>query len=184
MTGRVHDGQVMVSVPNKRWASDITSIKAWNGEKCRLAVVIDCADRNIVAWRFGRVMKTQDIIFMVDEGLNVRGINGQGLEFLSDNGPEFASIELRDVFGAYGMKVCRTPRRSPESNGIAESFFGSFKRDYVRQGELQSYEEVRRKIGSWIKDYNENAPHSSLGMKSPAEFYREWLKNSKKVVQF
>lgn len=34
---------------------------------------------------------------------------------------------------------------------------------------------IRTKIGGWIKNYNEKAPHSSLKMKSPAEFYREWL---------
>ena len=35
------------------------------------------------------------------------------------------------------------------------------------------------------EDYDESPPHSSLGMKSPAEFYRDWmLKTGKKVVQF
>ena len=28
-------------------------------------------------------------------------------------------------------------------------------------------------IDAWIKDYNTFAPHSSLGMKTPAEFRRE-----------
>lgn len=185
ITGRLHTGQVMVPEPNKRWASDITGIKAWNGEKGRLAVIIDCADRMVVTWRFGHVMKTQDIIFLVDEALRSRGMDGKGLEFLSDNGPEYASLELRAALISSGIIVCRTPRRSPQSNGIAEAFFGSFKRDYVWQSELQSYEEVRRKIGGWINDYNEKAPHSSLGMKAPGEFYRDWmLKYGKKVVQF
>lgn len=184
-SGKLHMGEVMVAEPNRRWATDITGIRAWNGEKGRLAVIIDCADRGIIAWRFGRVMKTQDIIFLVDEALRARGINGKGLEFLSDNGPEFASHELRAALRFNGMIACRTPRRSPQSNGLVESFFGSFKRDYVWQSELQTYEEVNRKIGGWIKNYNEKAPHSSLKMKSPAEFYRDWLlKHGEKVVQF
>ena len=29
--GRRHEGQVRVADPNRRWASDITSIRAWNG---------------------------------------------------------------------------------------------------------------------------------------------------------
>jgi putative transposase len=177
IAGNLHTGTVMVKEPNKRWASDITGIRCWNGEKCRLAVIIDCADRMVIAWRFGRVMKTQDIIFLVDEALRIRGIDGKGLEFLSDNGPEYASIDLRAALVASGITVCRTPRRSPQSNGMAEAFFGSFKRDYVWQHELQTYEEVRRKIGGWIIDYNEKAPHSSLKMMSPAKFYRDWLKS-------
>jgi len=31
-------GAVAVSEPNKRWASDITAIKAWNGEKGQFAI--------------------------------------------------------------------------------------------------------------------------------------------------
>lgn len=31
--GRRHDGRVQVPVSNRRWASDITSIQAWNGRR-------------------------------------------------------------------------------------------------------------------------------------------------------
>ena len=143
----------MVKEPNKRWASDITEIKAWNGEKGRLAVIIDCSDRTIISWRFGKTMKTQDIIYLVDEALKVRGISGKGLEFLTDNGTEYTSLNLKSVLKFYGIIKCRTAIRSPQSNGIVEAFFGSFKRDYVWQSELQNYEELLRKIGKWIKEY-------------------------------
>ena len=36
------EGVVSVAEPNKRWASDISVIKAWNNEKGRLAILIDC----------------------------------------------------------------------------------------------------------------------------------------------
>ncbi|MEK7287451.1 MAG: integrase core domain-containing protein, partial [Elusimicrobiota bacterium] len=91
---------------------------------------------------------------------------------------------LRRVLLGFGMLVCRTPRRSPESNGLAEAFFGTFKRDYVYEGELETFEGVGRKLPGWIGDYNEVAPHSALGMKSPAQFYRDWsAKISKPPVQ-
>ncbi len=108
----------------------------------------------------------------------------QHIEFLSDNGPEYACRKLRQVLQGFGMVVCRTPRRSPESNGLAEAFFGSFKRDYVYQEELESLEVVARKLPEWIKDYNGVAPHSALGMKSPGQFYADWMsKISHKPVQ-
>jgi len=47
--GRRHEGQVRVAEPNQRWASDITGIRAWDGQKGRLAVIIDCADRMVLA---------------------------------------------------------------------------------------------------------------------------------------
>lgn len=45
-------GRYGVAEPNRRWASDITSIRVWNGQKGRMAIMIDCADRMVLAWRF------------------------------------------------------------------------------------------------------------------------------------
>jgi putative transposase len=176
---RRHEGRVSVLEPNRRWASDITGIKAWNGEKGRLAVLIDCADRTVLTWRFGRRMLSEELQEMVREAVFQRFGNetwkARNLEFLSDNGPEYACRKLRALRQDFGMVICRTPRRSPESNGLAEAFFGSFKRDYVNQQELSSLEEIARQIPEGIKDYNEAAPHSALGMKPPMEFHADWM---------
>lgn len=178
-TRRRHDGQVSVPEPNRRWATDITGIKAWNGEKGRLAVIIDCADRMVLAWRFARRMPSEELQEMVREAVfgrfGAEKEKAQHIEFLSDNGPEYACRKLRGVLQGFGMVVCRTPRCSPESNGLVEAFFGSFKRDYVYQGELENLEAVAQQLPEWIKDYNEIAPHSALGMKSPVPFYADWM---------
>ncbi len=85
---------------------------------------------------------------------------------------------------AMGLIPCHTPRRSPQSNGLAEAFFGSFKRDYVYQACLETVEDVARQLLGWIEHYNHQAPHSALGMQSPAECYAEWLvRNKTRPVQ-
>jgi len=181
--GRRHEGQVSVPEPNRRWASDITGIVAWNGERGRLAVIIDCADRMVLSWRFGHRMPSEELQEMVREAVYRRfgsqKQKAQNIEFLTDNGPEYACQKLRGVLRDFGMVVCRTPRCSPESNGLVEAFFGSFKRDYVYQGELESREQVARSLPEWIEDYNQIAPHSALAMKSPAQFYADWMSKIK-----
>ena len=178
-TRRRHEGRVSVAEPNQRWASDITGIVAWSKEKGRLAVIIDCADRMVLAWRFARRMPSEELQEMVREAVFRRfgaaKEKAQNIEFLSDNGPEYTCRKLRGLLQDFGMVVCRTPRCSPESNGLVEAFFGSFKRDYVHQGELESLEAVAQKLPEWIEDYNQIAPHSALGMKSPAQFYADWM---------
>src|SRR5713226_8555824 len=83
-----------------------------------------------------------------------------------------------------GLIPCHTPRRSPQSNGLAEAFFGSFNRDYVYQACLETLAVVRCQVPQWIEHYNQQAPHSTLGMRSPAEFYAEWMvKNKQPPVQ-
>ena len=108
----------------------------------------------------------------------------RGIEFLSDNGPEYTSHRFRPFVRAMGLIPCHTPRRSPESNGLAEAFFGSFKRDYVYQACLETVEDVARQLLGWIEHYNHQVPHSALGMRSPAECYAEWLvRNKTRPVQ-
>ena len=49
--GRPHAGKVAVLQSNRRWACDSTTFKLWTGQKLRLAVIIDCADRMVIAWK-------------------------------------------------------------------------------------------------------------------------------------
>ncbi len=57
--------------------------------------------------------------------------------------------------GSLGFIVCTTPGRSPESNGIAESFVKTFKRDYVHINELPDAVTVMEKLAEWMDDYND-----------------------------
>ena len=46
----------------------------------------------------------------------------------------------------------------------------TFKRDYVGDAELRDAETVLAQLGESFDDYNARAPHSALGMRSPAEY--------------
>src|SRR5262249_52789442 len=59
---------------------------------------------------------------------------------------------------------------SPESNGLAEAFVGTFKRDYLGDADLRDAESVLTQLAGWVDDYNGQAPHSALGMRSPREY--------------
>jgi hypothetical protein len=63
-----------------------------------------------------------------------------------------------------------TPSYSPESDGLAEGFGHTFKRDYVNVHELRGAEAVLAQLGACMDDYNRHAPHSALGMRSPADY--------------
>ena len=69
-----------------------------------------------------------------------------------------------------GLVPITTPAYSPESNGLAEGFVHTFKRDYVNVHELRDAESVLAQLETWIDDYNCQAPHSAPGMRSPADY--------------
>ena len=94
------------------------------------------------------------------------------VEHLSDNGSPYTAKETRDFAAALNLMPCFTPVKSPESNGLAEAFVKTFKRDYVRVNPLPDAAPALRQIAGWIADYNEIHPHSGLKMRSPREFIR------------
>jgi putative transposase len=49
-TGRAHTGQIQRAVSNERWRSDVLEIASWNGEIVQLGFVLDCHDRECLAW--------------------------------------------------------------------------------------------------------------------------------------
>jgi transposase InsO family protein len=51
------------------------------------------------------------------------------VQCLSDNGSIFAAYKTIDIALALNLEPCFTPVESPESNGMAEAFVKTFKRD-------------------------------------------------------
>lgn len=172
---RIHRGRIATEQINQRWCSDITGIVSWNGEKGRFAFILDCCNREILSWRFERHLQWVDLASMLDDAIDYRfddrPMGAEGIELLHDNGSEYTAHAFKDYAEKeLGMIDCCTPVQSPESNGMAESFIGTLKRDYVYENVLEDFETVKRLIREWIDDYNSVAPHSALGMKSPREF--------------
>ena len=90
------------------------------------------------------------------------------IQWLSDNGPQYTATASVLYAHELGLIPITTPAYSPQSNGLAEAFVKTFKRDYVDGAELRDAESVLTQLGRWIEDYNTQAPHSALGMRSPA----------------
>jgi transposase InsO family protein len=175
--GRVHDGKVMVMRSNLRWCSDGLEFTCWNGDILRLAFIIDAFDREIIAWTAvsGAGISGSDVRDMMLEAVEKRFADTRApypIEHLSDNGSPYTAKDTRDFATALNLMPCFTPVRSPESNGMAEAFVKTFKRDYVRVHPLPDASAALRQIAGWIADYNEIHPHSALKMRSPREFIR------------
>lgn len=177
---RTHDGKVVTLKSNLRWCSDTLEIKCWNGEKVHVGFSLDCCDREVMSWMAkAKHFRASDIRDIIAETVDARfGSVSQTphtVQFLSDNGSIYTAKKTQLFGKKLGLEVCTTPAYSPESNGMAESFVKTFKRDYVYLNELPDAQTVLNKISEWFEDYNENHPHKGLKMMSPREFKRSHL---------
>jgi putative transposase len=171
---REHDGQVATIRSNCRWCSDALEFTCWNGEVVRVAFALDCHDREVISW----VATTAGISGEMIRDMMVRSVEQrfgtirapQPVQWLSDNGSIFAAHRTIEIALALNLVPCFTPVESPESNGMAEAFVKTFKRDYVRVSPIPDAAAALALVDSWMEDYNTVHPHSRLGYRSPREY--------------
>ena len=176
---RVHEGEIITAASNRRWCSDIFEISCWDGEPVRVAFVMDCCDREVISYLASTSGISGEMIRdLMTEAIEARfGLVDRlphRIEWLSDNGPAYTASQTRAFGASVGLVMCTTPVESPESNGMAEAFVKTFKRDYVALHRLDHAHTVLRQLSEWFTDYNQNHPHSGLKMMSPRE-YRQAL---------
>ena len=92
------------------------------------------------------------------------------VQWLSDNGSIFAAYKTIDIAVALNLVPCFTPVESLESNGMAEAFVKTLKRDHVRISPIPNALTALALIDTWMEDYNTVHPHSRLGYRSPREY--------------
>ncbi|MQX62307.1 IS3 family transposase [Sinorhizobium meliloti] len=172
---RLHDGQVAVERSNIRWCSDGFEIGCDNKEKVRVAFALDCCDREAIAHvATTEGIKSQDVQDLVITAVENRfgriNMLSEPIEWLTDNGSCFIARDTASLLRDIGMEPCTTPVRSPQSNGMAEAFVKTFKRDYVAVNPTPDAETVMAQLPFWFEHYNNLHPHSALGYQSPREF--------------
>ena len=175
--GRTHDGKIAVMTSNRRWCSDALEFSCWNGDVVRVVFVLDAHDREVIAWQavVGCGIggdHVRDMMLAAVERRFGRLRAPVPVEWLSDNGSPYTAKPTLDMAAALNLVPCFTPVASPESNGMAEAFVKTFKRDYVRVNPIPDAHSALRQLTGWFEDYNENHPHSGLKMRSPRAFFR------------
>jgi putative transposase len=179
-TGRAHTGRIRRDASNERWCSDGFEIACWNGELVQIAFVLDCHDREVIA----HVAVPRDLC-----GADIRALRHQAVaarfpvghrpdtpvQWLSDNGSMYTALDTLCVAARLNLVPITTPAASPQSNGMAEAFVNTLRRDYIVGADLSSASRVLDQVQAWLADYNGVAPHSALGFRSPHQYRAEVL---------
>ncbi len=174
---RRHDGKVAVAKSNQRWCSDGFEFRCDNGEPLRVTFALDCCDREAMSWvattggYSGNVVRDVMLAAVENRFGNVLKAPSE-IEWLTDNGSGYIAGKTREFATDIGLKPLTTPVCSPQSNGMAESFVKTMKRDYVAFMPKPDAETAARNLAIAFEHYNEQHPHSALKYRSPREFKR------------
>jgi len=89
---------------------------------------------------------------------------------LTDNGTGYKRVFAAACVAA-GVRWTRTKPYHPWTNGRAERFIRTLQRECLYEEHLESAEERRYRLASWLAFYNRQRPHTALGGLSP----ERWL---------
>jgi putative transposase len=113
-----------------------------------------------------------DLCNSLARALLAEGITAEhGLVIRSDNGPQMTANELRLWLAKLEEKLSHEfiPVRTPNKNAHIESFFSILELEFLSVTYFKSFEEAYERTHNFIRFYNQERLHGSIGDIPPAE---------------
>jgi putative transposase len=153
---------------NQRWVSDMTYIRTEQGW-LYLAIVLDLHSRAVVGWAMHHRMQQELVHAALTMAVARRQPKGEVL-LHSDRGSQYCAYDYQVLLKRHDILPSHSRARNCGDNAAMESFFRSLKAERVYLTRYRSYDEARRDLFDYIRFYNHQRRHSTLGYLSPIEF--------------
>lgn len=150
--------------PHEHWHVDIAHINI-HGTFYYLCAALDGASRYIVAWSLRESMWEKDVELVLERAKEM--FPEARPRIISDNGPQFIAKDFKEFIRLSGMSHVRTAPYYPQSNGKLERWNQSIKSECIRPGVPLCVEDAEHLIEQYVRVYNEQRLHSSLGYVTP-----------------
>ena len=85
---------------------------------------------------------------------------------IRDRDTKFTSA-FDDVFSGNGVRIIRTPPRSPQANCFAERYVGTLRRECLDHLLIYGEQHLRRTLAEYSRHYNAHRPHQSRDQRPP-----------------
>jgi transposase InsO family protein len=89
------------------------------------------------------------------------------LRFLVRDRDAKFTASFDEVFRSDGIRIIRTPVRSPRANAFAERFVGTVRRECLDRMLIFHRRQLEVVLNEFIDHYNRHRPHRSLGQAPP-----------------
>lgn len=154
------------------WVADITYIPLAAGSNHErfgyFGMVMDLYSRRIVGWQFGESLSDDLVLGALRRAIVARQ-PGPGLIHHSDRGGQYASRRYRAVLRRAGIQQSMSAAAHCYDNAFMESCFGTVKTE-LEMVEYATPGDALRELTEYVRYYNVQRRHSSLGYTTPEEF--------------
>lgn len=152
---------------NYCWSVDFMSDTLYDGRRFRTFNVLDDFNREALAIEVDLNLPALRVIRVLDRIAERRGYPEK---LRCDNGPELVSIALAEWAEDHGVALEFIQPGKPTQNSYVERFNRTYRDEILDLYLFSSLSEVRHLTDSWMRKYNEERPHDSLGNLTPIEY--------------
>ena len=152
---------------NQIWSMDFVSDQLHSGRRVRGLTLIDVFHRESLVLDFDTSITGGHVVRDLEMA---SAIHGYPAAITIDNGPEFICLALDHWAYEHNVKLSFSRPGKPTDNPFIESFNGKLRDEFLNCHWFTSLSDLRIKAAQWQKEYNEERPHSSLGMLTPKEY--------------
>jgi transposase InsO family protein len=99
----------------------------------------------------------------------------RGLVLRMDHGSQYLSDHFVNQVRFWGVKPCFAFVEQPQTNGVVERFNRTLKEQAIFGKVLRNIEDVRRAVGKFVEDYNDQWRIEKSGFVSPRQARQEWF---------
>ena len=170
---------VQATHPGHVWTYDFVHDACLSGTPLKVLTVMDEFTREGLAIEVATPMLASQVIVVLSR---LVGTHGAPQFLRSDNGPELVALAVRAWLAEHQTATLYSDPGCPWQNAYEERFNGTVRDECLNLYAFHTVAEARVVCGAYLKEYNDERPHSSLGYRTPSEFKREWLERQSEAT--
>ena len=155
--------------PNEKWCTDFTYLNLSDGAKRYNCSIIDLYDKSVLATLNSKRIDEELAIQTLQIALDRNPVKGK-IILHSDQGSQYTSRAFTEFCEGKGIQQSMSKAGCPYDNSPMESFYGTFKSEFIRQNRFETDQELNESTLDYVYGYyNHIRPHSSNGYMTPFE---------------
>ena len=139
----------------------------YGGRRFRTLNVLDEGNREGLAIQIGTSIPSARVIRLMEQLIEVYG---RPAALRIDNGPELTAEAFVDWCRQKAIELRYIQPGKPDQNAYIERFNRSHREEVLSAYVFESIEQVQLLTDEWLRTYNEERPHDSLGRVPPLTF--------------
>ncbi len=170
---QVTRGHVVTPEPNRRFATDLTTVYTRRDSTVAITLTVDCGCRSVLDVAAHKSQESQVVLGTVERSLQTAfgtpAAVPDGLELRTDHGPQYTGGDAVVLTERWHLDHTFAPVGRPTGNAVAERTIQTMKVESIWLQDWEDADEVHAALQRWRWSFNHERPHQALDWQTPAE---------------